>query len=298
MRVTARCRRSVQRVRMTPASVNVSRSFLSSPTVDTGFGDSSIVQLTASVQELGAAPDQGRASWPIAVGRALSTAREALCCARDIQFEPPTSCAVERAERLASACSRLGQKLRMEVHVRGHVPSGPCIVVANHLSYLDPLAIGWTLPVGAVAKSEIMNWPGVGEAVADLGIVFVRRGCPQSGAVALRKTMRLLDSDVPVLVFPEGTTTTGRDVLPFARGAFGVARLMRVPVIPAAIRYNCEDAPWVGSASLLPHALKLHRRNEIHAELVFGPSLQPMAFSDASALADATRQCIRSVLLP
>lgn len=186
----------------------------------------------------------------------------------------------------------------MDVQVRGRVPSGPSIIVANHLSYLDPLAIGWTLPVGAVAKAEIMSWPGVGEAVADLGVVFVKRRCPRSGAVALRKTMRLLDAGVPVLVFPEGTTTTGHDVLPFARGAFGVARLMRVPVVPATIRYDCDDAAWVGRASLLPHALRLHRRNEIQAELVFGPSLQPMAFNDASALAEATRRCIRSLLLP
>ena len=110
--------------------------------------------------------------------------------------------------------------------------------------------------------------------------------------------MRLLDSGVPVLVFPEGTTTTGHDVLPFSRGAFGVARLMRVPVVPATLRYDNAEVPWVGSASLLPHALKLHRHNEIHGELIFGPSLQPMAFADASALAEATRQCIRSLLLP
>jgi 1-acyl-sn-glycerol-3-phosphate acyltransferase len=221
-----------------------------------------------------------------------------MACAREIHAKPAAPHAIERAERLVSACSRLGRKLRMEVHVRGRVPGGPCIIVANHLSYLDPLAIGWTLPVGAVAKAEIMDWPGVGEAAADLGIVFVKRGCAQSGAVALRRTMRLLEDDVPVLVFPEGTTTTGHDVLPFARGAFGIARLMRVPVIPATIRYDCADAPWVGSASLVPHAVKLHRHDEIHAELVFGPALQPMAFEDAAALAEATRRCIRSLLLP
>lgn len=188
--------------------------------------------------------------------------------------------------------------MRLEVRTRGRIPGEPCVIVANHLSYLDPLAIGATLPVGAVAKSEIMGWPGVGEAVADLGIVFVRRGCARSGAVALRKMMRLLEAGVPVLVFPEGTTTMGRDVLPFSRGAFGVARLARVPVVPATLRYDSEEIAWVGDASLVPHALKLHRRNHIRAELIFGPGLQPLAFADVSALAEATRQCIRSMLLP
>jgi 1-acyl-sn-glycerol-3-phosphate acyltransferase len=186
----------------------------------------------------------------------------------------------------------------MRVDIRGRAPDGPCVIVANHVSYLDPLAIGWTLPVGAVGKSEIMEWPGVGEAVSDLGIVFVERGSARSGAVALRKMMRLLRDEVPVLVFPEGTTTMGKDVLPFQRGAFGVARILRVPVVPATLRYECDDVPWVGSASLLPHALRLHRHVSIRTELVFGPKLEPLAFGDAAALAEATRQCIRSLLLP
>jgi 1-acyl-sn-glycerol-3-phosphate acyltransferase len=103
---------------------------------------------------------------------------------------------------------------------------------------------------------------------------------------------------VPVLVFPEGTTTFGDDVLPFSRGAFGVARLMRVPVVPATLRYESSEACWVGSASLLPHVIKLHRENEVRAALTFGPRLDPMAFPDAASLAAATRQTIRRLVLP
>jgi 1-acyl-sn-glycerol-3-phosphate acyltransferase len=234
----------------------------------------------------------------VALARALKTAREAMDCAREIRREPAGPGAIHRAERLVTTCERLGERLRMNVEVRGRVPEGACVIIANHLSYLDPLAVGWTLPVGAVAKSEIMDWPGVGEAVADLGVVFVERGSAHSGAAALRKMMRLLEAGVPVLVFPEGTTTNGEDVLPFSRGAFGAARLMRVPVVPATIRYDSADVAWVGEASLVPHAVKLHRHQQLRAELIFGPTLQPLAFPNASALAEATRQCIRSLLVP
>jgi 1-acyl-sn-glycerol-3-phosphate acyltransferase len=188
--------------------------------------------------------------------------------------------------------------MRLDLRVHGRIPDGPCLIAANHLSYLDPLAIGQTHPVGAIAKSEIMGWPGVGEAAAKLGIVFVERGCARSGAIALRKAMRLLDAGLSVLVFPEGTTTTGDDVLPFSRGAFGIARRMRVPVVPATLRYDSREVCWVGDDSLVPHAVKLHRLNEIGAELIYGPSLQPMAFENAAALAEATRRCVRSLLLP
>ena len=101
-----------------------------------------------------------------------------------------------------------------------------------------------------------------------------------------------------MLVFPEGTTTVGHDVLPFSRGAFGIARILRVPVVPATLRYDSEDVAWVGDASLVPHALRIHRRHRIDAELIFGPGLQPRAFRDASSLAEATRRCIRSLLVP
>ena len=296
--VTAPCRLRVRRVRIPSPEVLVSRSFQSSRRADTHVDDIEVVQWVASAQELGVASGSGRASWPVALARSLRTAREAIDCAREIRRRPVGPGAIHRAERLVTACERLCERLRMEVAVRGRVPTGPCVIVANHLSYLDPLAVGWTLPVGAVAKSEIMRWPGVGEAVADLGVVFVERSSPHSGAVALRKMMRLLEDGVPVLVFPEGTTTTGEDVLPFSRGAFGVARLIRVPVVPATIRYDAAGVAWVGDASLIPHAVKLHRHRRIRAELAFGPELHAMAFPDASALAEATRQCIRSLLLP
>lgn len=188
--------------------------------------------------------------------------------------------------------------MRMYVQVHGTVPRGPCVVAANHMSYLDPIAIGSVLPLSAVAKSEVTRWPAVGQAIEELGVLFVRRGDAMSGALALRRAIRVLEAGVPILVFPEGTTTFGDDVLPFSRGAFGIARLLRVPVVPVTLRYDTEDACWVGSATLMPHLLKLHRHERVRADVIFGPPLEPMAFPDASSLAATTRQCIRSLVLP
>lgn len=256
------------------------------------------MEYLAAAGALGEPWGLSRASWPVAMRRALRTTGEAVDCVREMRRIQSGSDPWQRASLLGNICARLSRSLRLELRVHGRVPVEPCVIAANHLSYLDPLAIGRTLPVAAVAKSEIMGWPGVGEAAGELGIVFVRRGCPRSGAAALRKMMRLLEAGVSVLVFPEGTTSTGRDVLPFSRGAFGLARLMRVPVVPATIRYDSPAVCWVGDDLLVPHALKLHRLDRLSADLFFGPGLEPMAFKDAGALAEATRQCIRSLLLP
>ena len=56
----------------------------------------------------------------------------------------------------------------MSLSVRGSTPVGPAVIVANHISYLDPLVIGQTLPVSAVAKSEIMGWPAIGETLEEV----------------------------------------------------------------------------------------------------------------------------------
>jgi 1-acyl-sn-glycerol-3-phosphate acyltransferase len=151
--------------------------------------------------------------------------------------------------------------------------------------------------VAAVAKSEILGWPGLGAALEDLGIIFVRRRDCLSGAVALRRAMRALDHGVSVLVFPEGTTTFGDEVLPFALGAFGVARLKGVPVVPVTLRYGQREACWVGDAGFVPHFVSLHRNQTISSELSFCDPMDPSDFLDAGSLAKAARRSIRELLL-
>jgi 1-acyl-sn-glycerol-3-phosphate acyltransferase len=161
---------------------------------------------------------------------------------------------------------------------------------------LDPIAIARATPVAAVAKAEILGWPALGAALDDLGVIFVRRGDRFSGAVALRRMMRALDKGVSVLVFPEGTTTFGDEVLPFARGAFGVARLKGVPVVPVTLQYTRRDACWVGNAGFVPHFVSLHRNQRVIAELSFGDPIDPAVFSDPGSLAKAARRSIRELL--
>ena len=256
------------------------------------------MEYSIAAVDLGGSLPAPHVRWPAAVARAIRTSWVAYECVREIRGARERPDATQSAARFVEACSRLGRSMRLDLRVHGRIPEGPCLIAANHVSYLDPLAIGQTRPIGAIAKSEIMRWPGVGEAAANLGVVFVERGCARSGAIALRKATRLLDAGISVLVFPEGTTTTGQDVLPFSRGAFGIARRMRIPVVPATLRYDSREVCWVGDDSLVPHAVRLHRFNEIGADLIYGPSLQPMAFENAAALAEATRQCVRSLLLP
>lgn len=157
-----------------------------------------------------------------------------------------------RAERLQSVCAEIARIHELRLGVRGAFPTRPVVIVTNHVSYLDALAVAAILPVAPIAKSEVAAWPMIGTAADQLGVIFVERDAPASRVRALLRARAALRAGVSVLNFPEGTTTDGTQLLPFQRGIFGLARLAGVPVVPIAIRCAPELA-WHGGASFVPH---------------------------------------------
>lgn len=163
---------------------------------------------------------------------------------------------LEVARRLSWLAENLCAVQGLNIDVTGHVPRGPAVLVANHVGYLDPMVLCSTLPAVPIAKRELGEWPVVGAAMHALGVVMVRRGDAHDGARALRHAMRVLESGASVLVFPEGTTSRGSEVLPLRRGVFGIARRLGVPVVPAVIRYSEPLSAWVDDDWFVPHYLR------------------------------------------
>ncbi|MCA9688841.1 MAG: lysophospholipid acyltransferase family protein [Nannocystaceae bacterium] len=194
-----------------------------------------------------------------------------------------------QARILAGYARRFCQRHGVEIDVSGAPPSRPSVLVANHLGYLDPLVLVATGPCLAIAKREVSSWPMVGTGLDRLGLLFVERGRPHSGARVLLRALAMLRGGVSILNFPEGTTTDGRGVLEFRRGIFGLARLADVPVVP--IRFAVEDPTvcWIGEDTFLPHFLDLSRKARVRVSVRYGPPLAPGDFASASALAAAAR---------
>jgi 1-acyl-sn-glycerol-3-phosphate acyltransferase len=215
------------------------------------------------------------------VGRASRRLRDAgvfvldqVARSKAIASEPAPQEPRDAASRLKWVCENLCALHGLDVRVDGRMPRSPSVLVANHLSYLDPVVILAEIEAAAVAKREVADWPILGETLDHLGILFVERGCSTSGARVLLRAKRLLDAGVSVLVFPEGTTTYGDDVLPFRRGAFGLARRLGVPVVPIGLRYDSTEPCWVGEASFLPHYVKTTSRRATRAHLTFGDPMR------------------------
>ena len=98
-------------------------------------------------------------------------------------------------------------------------------VVSNHLSYLDILISSAVRPFVMVAKSEVRGWPLLGWITAQAGTVYVQRADvkgsrTQTHAEVNAMMAEAFRSGLPVLFYPEGTTTDGESVLPFRRGLF------------------------------------------------------------------------------
>jgi 1-acyl-sn-glycerol-3-phosphate acyltransferase len=152
-------------------------------------------------------------------------------------------------------------------------------VVSNHLSYLDVLVFGSLRPFVMVAKSEVRSWPLIGRLAASAGTVFVvRGGGPPTWPGVNARMAAAYRSGLPVLFFPEGTTTDGSTVLPFRRGLFHSILNEGVPVHVAGLRFSVGDCRasvtrdicWWGDALLAPHLFRLLGLGGVSAEVRFG----------------------------
>jgi len=200
-----------------------------------------------------------------------------------------------RAVSMQLLCARMCRTLGLELRVRGTVPASPAILISNHLSYLDPLVIGSLAPVVPIAKREVESWPFVGALGRSLGVLFVRRDDPHSGARALKTAGRLLRDGVSILNFPEGTTSIGDTVLPFRRGIFGLALRTGVPLVPISLRFSPRELAWTGDDYFLPHYLKPTSRATNRVEVVFGDPVPACSSLAAEQLAERGRDQIRAL---
>lgn len=124
-----------------------------------------------------------------------------------------------------------------ELVVAGAPRSGPSLVVGNHTSWLDILAVSASAPMRMVAKSEVGQWPLIGRVARRTGTLFVHRDRLRQLPDAVAAIAAALRSGSRVQVFPEATTRCGGALDPFRRAPFQAAIDAAVVVSPVAISY-------------------------------------------------------------
>jgi 1-acyl-sn-glycerol-3-phosphate acyltransferase len=112
--------------------------------------------------------------------------------------------------------------------------TGPLLIVANHLSFYDPMLLGLVLPrrVWFFTKAEIFRWPIVGGACKITGQIPVRRG--ESDRIALEKALAYLEEGKALMFFPEGTVARQEKMIPARAGAAMLAARSGATILPIA----------------------------------------------------------------
>jgi 1-acyl-sn-glycerol-3-phosphate acyltransferase len=115
-------------------------------------------------------------------------------------------------------------------------PRRPYVVVSNHESFADILLL-CNLPweMKWMSKIEILRIPYLGWMMKLAGDIPVDRGSRESAVKAIEQSRQTLKNRVSVMIFPEGTRSTGDDLLPFKDGAFRLAIKTGVPILPLAL---------------------------------------------------------------
>jgi len=191
----------------------------------------------------------------------------------------------------SQAASRITLRaLGIHCQVQGQPPTRG-LVVCNHLSYLDILILAAHMPSFFVAKMEISSWPFFGMAARSNGTIFLDRSSLASATSVADQMAQRLKLPIPVLLFPEGTSTDGSAVLRFHSRLIDPATSTGAPITAASVRYVIEGGVeerslcWYGDTAFVPHLLKALGTPGFVAELQFGV---PKIYPDRRTAANAT----------
>lgn len=187
--------------------------------------------------------------------------------------------------------------------VQGHPPlTGPVLVVANHISWLDILVINAARPCRFVSKADVREWPVLGTLVAGAGTLFIERERRRDAMRVVHHLAEQLREGEVLAVFPEGTTSDGDTVLPFHANLLQAAIATGAPVLPLVLRYadarsgQPSLAPsYAGETTLLQSVWRTLMADALQAQLDYGESVASHGMERRS-LAQALRQDIAARL--
>lgn len=193
---------------------------------------------------------------------------------------------------------------------RGAPRSGPSLVVANHVSWLDVLVLAAAAPMLPVAKSDVRGWPLIGTVASRVGALFVRRDRWRDLPDAVQQVTAALRRGHRVQVFPESTTRCGTALNPFRHAAFQAAVDAAVVISPVALGYRdragrpTSAAAFVGADSLLTSLWRTLRAGPLTVRVQWLPVIPAIAGSGhrsdhrAAAAARSERSIARALGQP
>jgi 1-acyl-sn-glycerol-3-phosphate acyltransferase len=174
-------------------------------------------------------------------------------------------------------------------------PRKHALLLANHLSWLDIMALASASRTAFVAHSGLTVSPALKWLCEQNGTLFITRHQRHSVARQVDQVREAL-GERRLTIFPEGTTGDGRELLPFKSALLSAVGQLPagIPVQPVALLYEeAEEIAWVGGEPGLTNACKiLARTRPVHLTLRFLAPLTGGALADRKTMAAAARYAI------
>jgi len=193
----------------------------------------------------------------------------------------------------------LGEAMGLDVRIEGTPVGRDVLYVANHVSWLDIIAMGGAVPTLFVSKDDVRGWPLIGMLARIGGTIFIDRTSRRAAQGQVDQLGHALLGHVPITLFPEGTTGDGISLFPFRAALFASVAPPPpgITVQPVAIDYGPAAAEicWTGDEDLGPNARKiLGRPGALPCTIRFLPPLPPS--DDRKALAAQAQAAVAAAL--
>ena len=214
----------------------------------------------------------------------------------------PALDAAGRQRRIAWWSGRMLQVLGIRLEANGHCRHGASLLVANHVSWLDILALHAVCPQARfVSKADVRHWPLLGWLVAAAGTLFIERERKRDALRVVHHCAEALKAGDTVAVFPEGTTGTGPELLPFHANLLQAAVTVDAPLQPLALRFHAPGerfavaTQFVGQTTLLQSVWRIATARGLQAELKILPAIDTQGL-ERRVLAEVARERIQAAL--
>lgn len=185
----------------------------------------------------------------------------------------------------------------LRIHVRGEPVEG--LIVANHISWLDIIALDTQTAARFVSKDDVLAWPVIGLLPKWSGTFFLQRGSAAAVGRLNTEIVAALKEQASVAVFPEGATSNGESVHRFYSAILQAGIDSGVTVQPVVIRYYRHGqrdsiAPFIGGVSFVSHVISVLRQWRTDVFLDFGVAFIPQE-NNRKALAAHLHQQVEEV---
>ncbi|MGS2613604.1 lysophospholipid acyltransferase family protein [Micromonospora sp. LZ34] len=212
--------------------------------------------------------------------------------------------APERRALLGGWARGTARALGVRLVVRGRPPRRRALLVANHVSWLDVLAVLAVAPARLLAKREVRGWPLLGWLARAAGTLFVDRARPRDLPATVDRVAAVLRAGRSVAVFPEGTTWCGaaagcRPAGGFRPAVFQAAVDAGAPVVPVRIGYrhaatgDATTAPaFLGDENLWRSLRRVLAARDLVLTVTVTAALHPAPGADRRLLARAAESAV------